>query len=206
MKSINKLIYVSLLTLFLITSCKLAENIFCYEYNDRPEVALTYKEIVSMLSQYDATKRDALPLINGEYDTRINHFKIEDLKDYLAYVEKLSKDKKIKITGINIIAAAYPENHPDSIKRNHQTLIFIPTTTINGKKGVSFDPLHSEAGKPKPFTEILEQYGYDLTLTKDDRKKGSQKMKKGVQSNKSDSDELSSAANRLGISPPLNNY
>ena len=87
------------------------KDISCFEYSGRPSQALSYKEVVSMLKHYDDTRVEVLKKANkGNNDTRENYFPLEDLKAYIAYVEKLSKDKKIKITGINIISAAYPDD------------------------------------------------------------------------------------------------
>ncbi|MEQ6123766.1 hypothetical protein AAON49_06155 [Pseudotenacibaculum sp. MALMAid0570] len=215
MKSIVKLMYVSaFFALFLTVGCKKEDNNkhenhenhekkgkYCYKYQGRPDIALTYNELVSMLNQYDQTKKGALQAAHGKEDTRVNFFKIEDLKAYLAYVEKLSKEKKIKLTGINIISAAYPDNHHDSIKRNYQTLILMPTTEIDGRENVSFDPLNSEKGTPKTLAEMLMQYGYMWSYDGQMKMGNSNEMRMGKQSGGGEG--LSSGANRAGISPPL---
>jgi len=174
------------------------KDISCFEFSGRPSQALTYKEVVSMLKHYDDTRVEALKKTNkGKEDTRENFYALEDLKAYIAYVEKLSKDRKIKITGINIISAAYPDDtarYPD--KANHQTLIFMPATNIGGKNNVSFDPLYSKIGKPKRFDEILEKFDYFY-------RKPSPKNKMILKASNSVSDDMeSSAANRTHISPP----
>ena len=71
MKPITKLIYALFLTLFVVVGCKKDNNNnddehnekkkkFCYKYQGRPDIALTYSELTAMLNQYDATKRGAL--------------------------------------------------------------------------------------------------------------------------------------------------
>ena len=174
------------------------KDISCFEYSGRPSQALSYKEVVSMLKHYDDTRVEVLKKANkGNNDTRENYFPLEDLKAYIAYVEKLSKDKKIKITGINIISAAYPDDtdrYQD--KANHQTLIFMPATKIEGKNNVSFDPMYSEIGKPKRFDEILKKFNYFY-------RQPSPRNKMILKANSSGSDDMeSSAANRTHISPP----
>ena len=174
------------------------KDISCFEFSGRPSQALTYKEVVSMLRHYDNTRVEALKKTNkGKEDTRENFYALEDLKAYIAYVEKLSKDRKIKITGINIISAAYPDDTSTySEKANHQTLIFMPATNIGDKKNVSFDPLHSKKGKPKRFEEILKKFNYFY-------RQASPKMKMSLKSNNIVGDDMeSSAANRTHISPP----
>ena len=174
------------------------KDISCFEYSGRPSQALTYKEVVSMLKHYDNTRVEALKKTNnGREDTRENFYALEDLKAYIAYVEKLSKDRKIKITGINIISAAYPDDastYPD--KANYQTLIFMPATNIGNEKKVSFDPLHSKIGKPKRFDEILKKFNYFY-------RQSPQKNKMLLKASNPVGDDMeSSAANRTHISPP----
>ena len=68
------------------------KDISCFEYSGRPSQALSYKEVVSMLKHYDDTRVEVLKKANkGNNDTRENYFPLEDLKAYIAYVEKLSK-------------------------------------------------------------------------------------------------------------------
>jgi hypothetical protein len=174
------------------------KDISCFEYSGRPSQALKYKEVVSMLKHYDNTRVEALKRTNnGKEDTRENYYPLEDLKAYIAYVEKLSKEKKIKITGINIINAAYPDDtsrYP--VKANYQTLIFMPATSIGNEKNVSFDPLHSKIGKPKRFDEILKKFNYFY-------RQSPQKNKMILKASNYMGDDMeSSAANRAKISPP----
>ena len=191
---------------FLLIGCKKEQESndkddkFCIKYQGRPDIALTYGEIVALLQQYDETKRGALQAAHGKEDTRVNFFKIEDLKAYLAYVEKLSKDKKIKLTGINIISAAYPNDHKDERKRNYQTVILMPTTEIDGDNDVSFDPLNSEVGQPKTLAKILAKYGYFWPY---DGKTKTGQSGKMINPDDDGNNQLSSGANRAGISPPL---
>ncbi|MFY0631814.1 MAG: hypothetical protein JXR05_15720 [Flavobacteriaceae bacterium] len=203
MKLISKLTYVSLITLFLLVSCNEYKDVKDRGYKGRPDIALTYPELISMLQHYDNTKKDLQPKVNGGEDARIQFLEIEKLKAYIAYIEKESKKKKIKLTGINFISAAYPENHVDKKKRNYQTLIMMPATTIGDEEGVSFDPLKSERGVPKSLKEILAGYNgylwyYDklsINTTK------SRSMSRSAKSS-SGGDDLSAGGNRMRPSPP----
>lgn len=214
MKSMTKLMYALFFILFIAVGCKKENNDkdkehehtekkgkFCYNYQGRPDIALTYAELAAMLNQYDETKREVLQKAHGKEDTRVNFFKIEDLKAYLAYVEKLSKEKGIKLTGINIISAAYPNDHHDSIKRNYQTLILMPTTSIDGKDNVSFDPLNSKKGTPVTLAEMLMRYGYSWSYDGELKAGSANEMRMGQSGGNGEG--LSSGANRAGISPPL---
>ena len=132
MKSIIKHLSISLIPcFFLLIGCQERSNDdsdkFCTEYSGRPDVAITYPEMVAMLQQYDKTKKEVLATANnGENDTRVNFFKLEDLKAYLAYIEKLSKEKNIELTGVNIISAAYPDDYADEQKETIKPLFLCP--------------------------------------------------------------------------------
>jgi len=174
-----------------------------YKATGRPAQALKYKEVVSMLRYYDSVKRDILrkTTLKGGNDTRENFYPLKDLKAYIAYVEKLAEDKNISITGINIISAAYPQDKKYGLKQGYQTLIFMPATTINGKKNVSFDPLYSGKESPKLFAEILySDYNYSFRGYQPNKTK--KKMRSATFLQITDPDMDSSAANRTHISPP----
>ena len=200
--------------LFLPIGCQKRSNDgkdkFCTAYSGRPDVAITYPEMVAMLQQYDKTKKEVLTTTNnGEDDTRVNFFKLEDLKAYLAYIEKLSKEKNIELTGVNIISAAYPDDYADEQKRNYQTLIFMPTTKVNNAINISFEPLQSENSKPKLLAEILREYEYlDEYINGISLKGINTGVKKASMFSlpeESSKSELSSGANRMGTTPPMGN-
>lgn len=117
-----------------------------------------------------------------------NWYKIEDLKQYIAYVERISKEKKIPVTGFRIYPTSYPINYYDEKLMGRQTLIFTPTTTINGKNDVAFEPLYSEIGKPVIVSEFLEKV-----------KKKKSNLAKSINT----TSIQSSSANRLEPSPPF---
>lgn len=202
MKLISKLTYVSLIALFLLVSCNEYKDVNDKGNKGRPDIALTYPELISMLQHYDETKKDLQPKVNGGEDARIQFLEIEKLKAYIAYIERESKKKKIKLTGINFISAAYPENHVDKKKRNYQTLIMMPATTIGDEEGVSFDPLKSERGVPKSLKEILAGYNgynwyYDKLSISTTKSRSTSRSAKS-----SGGDDLSAGGNRMRPSPP----
>lgn len=187
-----------------ITSCKKKNppkdpNEICINYDGKPEQVITYKEMASLLAQYKSTRENILKNALGFEDTREVWFQIDSLKKYLAYVEKLSKDSGVEITGFNFISAAYPDNTIYGKEKNYQTLILNPTTTKNGNPRVSFDPLYSENGTPAFVSDLLMPYLYDLdstTYSKKDIKKYIINLKEGLE------DMQSSAMNRGDGSPP----
>jgi len=200
----------TLLTALLFLSCGSqkedtnAKGISNYKSSERPSQALSYNELVPMLKYYDTMKRDTLrkTTLKGGNDTRVNFYRLEDLKAYIAYVEKLAVEKKIKVTGINIISAAYPKEKKYGLKQGYQTLVFMPTTMVDKKENVSFDPIYSEIGKPRLFTEILySKFNYSFRGYKSNTARTF--MKSTAINATIDGDEMeSSAANRTHISPP----
>lgn len=200
MKSNTKLVFALLLSaLMLAYACNDYTGGTDGKPKGRPDIALTYPELVSMLQYYDATRKDPLENINKREDARVHFLEIDQLKAYIAYVEKEARKKKIKVTGINFISAAYPDNYPVAKNRDYQTIVMMPATTINGVEGISFDPLKSAKGEPKSLREILANY-YNYTWYYDNVT-----FNKSANRNKSNDDfgdELSSGGNRLRPSPP----
>lgn len=199
MKSTNKIFFLLLTCVILFSSC-------CEDCNkDEKEVTkptnlLTYEEIASMLKHYDINKKPSLMQSLGKEDSRVINVPIEQLKNYIAYVEKLSKEKEIELTGINFVMASYPDNYKSKKERGFQTFFYIPATSANGETRVSFDPLYSTKGKPKLFRDILQKYNYNWTY--DSIKQPNIMQNKALMFQKN-SDIESSAGNRSHISPPM---
>lgn len=190
------------------------EGTFCYSDEGRTKEMLNYKEVIQMLSSYDRTRIAPLEEALGYEDTRANTFDFVQFKKYLGHVENLSKKAEIKITGISFISTA-KENH-NKTGKSYSSLIYIPTTTINGKQ-IAFDPVQSaKQGKLVTFKEMLEKHGYKwIYNTKEEFIKGKRDdynyRVKTVRENKAGfmyttsllDDELSSGAGNYGqLSPP----
>ena len=113
MKSNAKLVFALLLSIVLFTySCADHTGGGNSNPNKPPSIVLTYPELIQMLKQYDLTRKNQFAAaINKEEDTRINFFKLQDLKDYIRYIEKAAKKSGVELTGINFIAGAYPEKY-----------------------------------------------------------------------------------------------
>jgi hypothetical protein len=173
------------------------------EINDsRPSNAITYKEMASMFHQYDVGQKPVLDKYRQEFtndakelESISHYYEINQLKQYIAYLERLSKEKNITLTGIRIFSAAYPKDYADELLRGRHTLIFMPTADTNEKKNVAYEPLYSKNGEAIPFTEFLDQYSSDET-------------KQVVRASflpfmASQQDLLSSGANKLKPTPPM---
>ncbi len=218
MKKIN--VFKTVIVVFLlsfITSCEkheckcdcedwqsqVPEGIYFYKDNGRPSNAIKYNEIVKMLEAYDETRKEVLKKSLGFEDTRVNSYPIEQLKDYLGYIEGLCAEKEIELTGINIISAAYPKNYSKSKEAGYQSLIFMPTTTIDGESYVTFDPLKSKKGHPVTFKSILASKGYNWTYDRSKVAKEEQKAGVITLPNMQGGFDDSSGSNKLGTSPPM---
>lgn len=189
------------------------DGYFCYPAIDaRPDVSLNYPEIVTMLRAYDTTRIAPLEKALGYSDSRINTYDFDKFIQYLNYIKKLSKKAKIKITGISFISAAKPDYSDTG--RSYQDLIYIPTTTINGKQ-IPFDAVQSiEQGKLITFKEVLAQHGYNwIYNTKEEfeagKTEGNDYIVKELKQNKTgvisiSSRSLESGAGNFGtLAPPF---
>lgn len=186
MKKINLLqLFVVAMTTIFMTSCskhqckcehedwqsQVPEGTFCYSDMGRTNEMLDYPEIVEMLRNYDTTRIAPLEKALGYPDSRINTYNYQNFKNYLGRIENLSKKAKIEITGISFISASKPDYNGTG--KSYQDLIYIPTTTINGKQ-VAFDPVQStKKGKLVTFKEALAANGYNwIYNTEEEFEKG----------------------------------
>ncbi|CAL2077420.1 hypothetical protein [Tenacibaculum sp. 190524A02b] len=134
-------------------------GIFCYKDEGRTEEMLSYPEVIEMLKHYDLTRIEPVERMLGYEDSRVNTFDFLQFKKYLGHIENLSKKAGIRITGISFINTVKP-NH-DEKEKGYGSLIYIPTTTMNGEQ-IAFDPVQSaNRGKLVTFREMLAEYGYN---------------------------------------------
>ncbi|XRE43603.1 hypothetical protein ACIVBQ_001807 [Tenacibaculum discolor] len=169
----------------------------------KPQNLLMYKELVPMLEHYDKTRKPVLEKALGYEDTRMNYYSIETIENYLTYVKKIAKEKGIKLTGINFVSAAYHEGFHG--KENYQTMVFMPTTEINGKN-VCFDPVQSTTDKLVTVKEMLANYGYKWVYDSKEDYENRHESDKELQQKKvhrnSITDSESGAGNLGTYSPP----
>lgn len=59
-------------------------------------------------------------------------FSLEELKEYIAYVEAQGKEKNITINGLRIYFGAYAKNDKQSNKKGLSTVFLVPTKPIVG--------------------------------------------------------------------------
>ncbi|WP_334055922.1 hypothetical protein [Polaribacter sp. P097] len=142
----------------------------CYPNNDRPSQAITYPEMASMFKEYDNGQK----IVLDEYiakktkgrdsiATISQFFSIDELKQYIAYIEKLSEEKEIALTGVKIFTAAYPSDYKIEEYQNRVSFILMPTANIGDQKNVAYEPLKSGKGKPVSMQSILNKYADETT-------------------------------------------
>lgn len=168
-----KIIYLMMFTvLFAVISCKqteknpeiIREKSNCYPNDSKPSQVITYEEMADMMEAFENGPKKELnkylkKVTNGKdsVSTVYNWYKLEDLKQYIAYIERISKEKNIPVTGFRIYPSTYPKDYKEKELRNLQTLFFTPTTTIDGNDDVAFEPLYSKNGEPAEITQFLEK-------------------------------------------------
>ena len=147
---------------------------FCYTDEGRQPEMINYKEIVTMLTDYDTSRIAPLEEALGYQDSRLNNYNFSQFKKYLGNIEALSKKAKIEITGISFISAV--KKNYNNTGKNYQDLIYVPTTLINGKQ-IPFDPVQSVLqGKLVTFKEMLAKNGYNwIYNTREDFETGKKK-------------------------------
>lgn len=212
MKIIFKTIYLLIVSMLVLSSCKkedrnnIKTNLQVKATNnsisnERPSQAITYQEMASMFKEYDNGQKLVLDNYIAKKTNKkqtiatiSQFFSLSELKQYIAYVEKLSKEKEIDLTGIRIFTSAYPSDYEKEEYRNRISFILAPTTNIGDKNNIAYEPLKSGIKKPVSMQSILNKYA-DETTKKVNRASV-------FSLNLTQQAELSSALNRGEINPP----
>ncbi len=120
----------------------------------QPKNLLTFKEVKTGIDSY----YKSIPKSRKTTQTLSVWFEINEIKNYISYLEKKSKDKGIDISGIRVHLIS--EN--DTSKKIN--LAFCPTVELNNKKGKkihpSFDPNYSEKGSPALLVKLMNDDEY----------------------------------------------
>ncbi|TCP25029.1 hypothetical protein EV195_10460 [Tenacibaculum skagerrakense] len=175
----------------------------------KPKTLLTYKEIVTMLHEYDRTRFELLVNGLGFEDTRINTFDFYELKNYMNYMEKEAKEKGIKLKGISFIKGVYSEeNAPKDEFINYENLLYTPTAIVNGEE-VEIDVLNSTKDNIVTLRSKLKEYNYEWRYdNKENFKLKSSKKEevktsfKAIMMRDGFTEEESGLGNKTHLSPP----
>lgn len=97
--------------------------------------------------------------VGNQYAVR-TWISIQELKEYIRYIEQESKAKDIEVSGIDFIHAQYKKAEPGSANPNNEvydlTLMMAPTYR-EGNTQKAFDPLYSEQRKPKSLQSLFDE-------------------------------------------------
>jgi len=134
----------------------------------KPTTLLSYREIVTMLKEYDTKKLNIEN--NGEVitmnalkyeDARVSTFDFNEVKNYINYVEKIATEKGIALKGLSFVKGVYNEEtaHKDNYI-GYESLIYLPTTLVNGKETL-IDVANSSKNNIVSFKDMLTKNGYE---------------------------------------------
>jgi len=103
--------------------------------------------------------KESHPGVSGnEYALR-SWISLEELKNYIAQVEKDSKEKGITVSGIDFIHIQNIAARPGMSNLDNSdydlTLLMAPTYQ-DSLSHIAFDPVYSDKNSPKPLKELLD--------------------------------------------------
>lgn len=95
----------------------------------KPEHAITKEQAIELSKNYTARYDSASRLI-GKEDNRSTWYSLDELKNYIAYIETQGKEQGYAVDGIRFYIGAYNADNKDADKQNLTTIFLAPT----GKK------------------------------------------------------------------------
>ncbi|NLP59077.1 hypothetical protein [Lutibacter sp. B1] len=88
---------------------------------------ITSTEAKELNNNFVKTRSLAIDNAIGKKDALSSWFSLQELKDYIKYVEDEGKLKGIDISGLRVYFGAYPEKDKKPSKKNFSTVFFVPT-------------------------------------------------------------------------------
>lgn len=188
----TKKIAVFLLFSFMILSCS-KESTNEKNNEESKSTSIADEEIADPASLISLDKakeqldnyNEAHPLeVGSEYALR-TWISIEELKAYIAYIEKESQKKGIVVSGVDFIHTQYKEAAPGSPNPDNtvydKTLMLAPTYK-SGTANIAFDPIYSEQGKPKNLSNLFDEIDSDSLNGKNTAGPGGSSIANGLRS------------------------
>lgn len=129
-----------------------------YENNGRK-----FGDSISQKQQYSKGKKqddkaDGQEAEKGFVPVQYTHYKYDEFKKYLKFIEQETKKAGADISTIRIYFANYPENEPDFDKQKRNTVMFVPTINIDGKESAYYISDDGQEGKSRPFL-LTDSFG-----------------------------------------------
>lgn len=88
---------------------------------------ITFKEAQELNQNFVKTRTKAIDGAIGKKDAISSWFSLEELKNYISYVEEQGKLKKVDVNGLRVYFGAYSNALNDVSKKGLSTVFFIPT-------------------------------------------------------------------------------
>lgn len=93
---------------------------------------ITSQEAKELNQNFVSTRTKAIDVAIGKKDALSSWFSLDDLKEYIAFVESEGKAKGITVNGLRVYFGAYPKNDKNPTKNNYATVFFAPTQAKKG--------------------------------------------------------------------------
>jgi len=93
---------------------------------------ITSDEAKKLNEDFVKTRSKAIKKAIGKSDALSSWFSIDELKQFIADVEKEGKDKGITVNGIRVYFGAYPKDDKEKKKDNMSTVFLAPTKPYVG--------------------------------------------------------------------------
>ena len=107
----------------------------------KPKNAISYKEAKGLQQEFLTTRANTLnkalnfkQKIKGQ-DVRDVTFDLQEMKQYIAYVEAEAKKKGLNGLGLRVYFGAYPKNDTKTKSPGYSTVFFMPTHQSKSSKG-----------------------------------------------------------------------
>lgn len=92
----------------------------------RPEHAITKAQAIELSNNYTA-RYDNNSRAIGKPDNRSTWYSLDELKNYIAYIEAQGKEQGYAVDGIRFYLGAYSADNKDADKQNFTTIFLAPT-------------------------------------------------------------------------------
>ena len=99
---------------------------------------ITFEEAKTLNQNFVKTRGKAIDKAIGKNDAVSSWFSLDELKEYISYVEEQGKLKNINVTGLRVYFGAYDNSEKDGTKKDLTTVFIVPTQAnqkLEGKEG-----------------------------------------------------------------------
>ncbi|WP_346881550.1 hypothetical protein [uncultured Algibacter sp.] len=113
------------------------------DYVKAPDKIIPIKSGINLFNSYKRKRSDVIePILRDSFglkgfqDTKFVWHSLEDIKEYIAYIEKVQKtNPQYEVTGLRFYFGAYSEGFQSEKYPNQQTFFMVPTTKSSKHDG-----------------------------------------------------------------------